>query len=82
MSGEAENLMVRLAGAKDLDQLAEASDLIGTIAAPEERTRLTATYRQRFAQFSGGDEQPAAETKPAAPAKRTRAAKTSAAAPE
>lgn len=73
LSGEAENLNVRLAGAKDLDTLAEVADLVNTLPSQEERARLTAVYRARFKKLSGEAEGPAEETKPAAtPAKRTR----------
>lgn len=77
-----EGIAVQLNKAGNLDQLAEAADLINTINQPELRQALTGIYRQRMAEFSGGQQDQAKEAAPAAPAKRTRGARTTGSAPE
>lgn len=83
MSKAYESIAAQLHGARDLDKLAEAADLINTIGDTELRTALTGIYRQRMQEFSGKADTAEATPAPAAPAKRTRGARaTTGTAPE
>ena len=68
-----EALMVQINKAKNLDELADAADLIKNIDNGELRTALTGLYKQRYAEFNPPEKE--VEAAPAAPAKRSRTSK-------
>lgn len=78
-SEQYERLMVQLNRAGNLNQLADVYELVGEVTDNELRAALTRLYQQRLAEMTPRDPAPKAEDKPAAPAKRTRGARSTAA---
>jgi recombination protein RecT len=68
------SVAAQMQAAKNLDELAEAADLINTVRHGGLRTELTSMYRSRMEEF----ESPKEQQKPAAPAKRGKGTKTAA----
>lgn len=85
VSEQYERLMGQLHRAGNLNQLADVYELVGEVPNTELRAALTKLYKQRLAEMTPRTDpgnMPGPTEEPKAPAKRTRGARGSAAAPE